>query len=159
MGVKGKRRRLRRYDYRTPGAYFVTFCTEHRRCILGRITVDGECVLSEYGKLCAEYAARVYEKFPGYSIEDVVVMPNHVHALVSVAPQDSAEIVPLWRAIGWWKARTTKVARERGYVGDLWQKSFHDHIVRDESDRLRLLEYIANNPKRWQLDCLYQGES
>ena len=38
---------------------------------------------------------------------------------------------------------------------NIWQKSFHDHIIRDRDDYIRIAKYIQNNPKLWQHDCFY----
>ena len=45
------------------------------------------------------------------------------------------------------------VTKSLGY--SIWQKSFYDHIVRDESDYLRICEYIETNPAKWQEDIYY----
>lgn len=38
-------------------------------------------------------------------------------------------------------------------MGKVWQRSYHDHIIRNESDYFRIFEYIDNNPLQWDLDC------
>ena len=50
---------------------------------------------------------------------------------------------------------TTKKLHERGFVGAVWQRSFYDHVVRDEADYLRIMEYINNNPAKWAEDRFY----
>ena len=37
----------------------------------------------------------------------------------------------------------------------IWQKLFHDHVIRNEKDYLKIREYIDNNPLQWELDCFY----
>jgi REP element-mobilizing transposase RayT len=56
------------------------------------------------------------------------------------------------RVIKQWKGAITK---QIGFP--LWQRSFHDHIIRDERDYNRIAEYIANNPQTWRRDCFYEG--
>ena len=46
------------------------------------------------------------------------------------------------------------VSMQCGY--SVWQKSFHDHIIRDEDDYRRIAEYIENNPQTWTEDCFYR---
>ena len=41
------------------------------------------------------------------------------------------------------------------YDGALWQRSFHDHIIRGERDYLEIWNYIDNNPQKWNDDCFY----
>ena len=38
---------------------------------------------------------------------------------------------------------------------DLFQRSFHDHIIRGEADYREIWEYIDGNPARWGEDCFY----
>ena len=37
----------------------------------------------------------------------------------------------------------------------LWQKSFHDHVIRGEADYRRIWNYIDANPRKWREDCYY----
>ena len=65
---KRKQLRLPEYDYSSPGAYFVTICTQDRRCILSEIRRGDLCgrpslTLSPYGEIveaCIKYAAKRY---------------------------------------------------------------------------------------------------
>ena len=45
------------------------------------------------------------------------------------------------------------ITKSLGY--SIWQKSFHDHIIRGEADYLRIWEYIDTNPAKWREDCYY----
>ncbi|MCL2010866.1 MAG: hypothetical protein FWG71_10055, partial [Synergistaceae bacterium] len=93
--------------------------------------------------------SRTYE---GVSVDCSVIMPNHVHMIIGIygnGRQDAAPTVP--RMMNQWKrAVSVKV----GY--SVWQKSFHDHIIRDEDDYRRIAEYIENNPQTWTEDCFYR---
>jgi putative transposase len=75
--------RLKAYDYAQPGSYFVTINTHLRVCTLG--VVDGETVsLSVAGKIVAREIDRLSERFPGVQIDASVIMPNHIHAIISI---------------------------------------------------------------------------
>jgi REP element-mobilizing transposase RayT len=50
------------------------------------------------------------------------------------------------------KIGVTKWCRENGYENFKWQKSFYDHIIRDEKSLDGIREYIMNNPLKWELD-------
>ena len=52
--------------------------------------------------------------------------------------------------IGQLKSYTTKK-----YGHQLWQRSFHDHIIRDSCDYDKIWEYIDTNVLKWELDCFY----
>ncbi len=42
-----------------------------------------------------------------------------------------------------------------GYAGPLWQRSFYDHIIRNEAEYREITEYIAGSPIRWADDQFY----
>lgn len=65
------------------------------------------------------------------------------------------------RAIDWFKTMTTNKyiqgVKNNGWQrfnGKLWQRNFHDHIIRDQQDYERISDYIRNNPARWKEDRL-----
>ena len=45
------------------------------------------------------------------------------------------------------------VNRESG--ANIWQRSYHDHVNRNENDYLEIWNYIDTNPARWREDCFY----
>ena len=66
---------------------------------------------------------------------------------------------PLQRIVQWFKTMTTNEyihgVKEHGwprFQGSLWQRSFYDHVIRDEASLNRIREYISTNPLRWDLD-------
>jgi putative transposase len=73
--------RLKDYDYSQPGAYFVTICTQNRECVLGRIENE-KYLLSESGKIIQHVISRLPDKFPDVGLDEFVIMPNHVHAII-----------------------------------------------------------------------------
>ena len=73
--------RLRGYDYSQPGAYFVTICAQHRKCLFGTIA-DGKMQLNEMGKIVVECWNRISPHFPSVELDEYVVMPNHTHGII-----------------------------------------------------------------------------
>ena len=166
--------RLREYDYSTPGAYFVTVCTHEKRCSLSVITVgagalDGPSIqLTEQGKIVEKYILST-EQIPGMHVDKYVIMPNHIHLILVVdgnsgpsrapAPTNAFEgdvssktpanaIIP--RAIGVMKRLINKEAGE-----NIFQRSYHEHVIRNEADYRRIWDYIDTNPAKWTEDCYY----
>ena len=79
-----------------------------------------------------------------------VIMPNHLHLLLEIDSLDlPAASTSLSNIVKGLKATVTKSAREFGLEGKIWQNSFHDHIVRDETDLVTHYEYIIHNVDRW----------
>ena len=75
--------RLRGYDYSGPGAYFVTICVQGRECLLGSV-VGSDIRLSELGSIADSCWRELPSHYPYIVIEDFVVMPNHLHGIVSL---------------------------------------------------------------------------
>jgi REP element-mobilizing transposase RayT len=159
--------RLRGYDYSVPGAYFVTVCAQDRRCLFGEV-VDGVMVLSLAGLVVDSWWGTVPRRFPGVGLDAYVVMPNHFHGIVVLQTtadgmERAAGDVSLAYVMQWFKSATTKDYRRgvttdgwQPFRGRLWQRGYHDHIVRDERDLERVRGYIEANPGRWAEDEEYR---
>lgn len=154
-----KSTRLKGYDYTQSGAYFVTICLQNRLCLFGDVT-DDVMVRNPAGEMVAELWLRANDKFPDIELDHFVVMPNHFHAIVLL----HADNVSLLDVVQWFKTMTTN-AYIRGvkshdwlpFEGKLWQRSFHDHIIRDEAGLNTIRSYILTNPSLWQKDVFYEG--
>jgi len=77
-------------------------------------------------------------------------MPNHIHMLITIDTSGRTQFAPtVSRIVKQFKGSITK---QIGY--SIWQKSFHDHVVRNEEDYLHIWKYIDENPAMWTEDCL-----
>jgi putative transposase len=77
-----------------------------------------------------------------FKIHDFVVMPNHIHILLTV-PGDLA----IERAIQLIKGGFSfRAKKELGFTGEVWQKGFSDVGVRDRANFLEHRRYIEQNP-------------
>ena len=159
---KRKQIRLPEYDYSTPGAYFVTICTHDKRCILSSIAVGEGLAPPEnrptlIGKVVEEQIRAVHSRYPAVNIDKYVIMPNHIHLLVLICDgsggaSPSPTLFDVVRAL---KSLTTRIARP--LLGDsvLWQRSYHEHVIRGEDDYRGIWEYIEENPAKWAEDRYY----
>jgi len=146
--------RLAGFDYSQAGAFFVTVCTAGRRCLFGNI-VDDAMVLTPIGRLVQEVWEEIPTHHEGVQTDAFMVMPNHVHGvIVQVGLESAMSGAPtLGEVVRAWKARVTVEGRRRALVhGPLWQRGYHDHIVRDDQDLDRIRRYIDDNPMAWALD-------
>ena len=151
MNVKKRRdMRLREFDYSLPGAYFLTVCTKSRRQILSAIH-EGCTILSAVGRICETQLLLLEERYP-VRIERHVIMPNHVHMLLSLYRAEQSP-APTTDILCSWKSATTKLVNtEMHTLGNVvWQRSFYDHVVRNEDDFRDVWQYIDNNPKNGSL--------
>ena len=155
---KRKQIRLSEDDYSTPGAYFVTICTQDRRCILSEIVVgDGvldvpNVRLSPYGEIVAETLREIEKTYSWLSLDRYVIMPNHIHLLLRIGdngpsrtPAPTNETLP--KLISTFKRFTNRKCGVQ-----LWQRSFHEHVIRNENDYREIWEYVDTNPARWAYD-------
>ncbi len=157
---KRKPTRLKGYDYSTPGAYFITICTKDRKELLSKIVGDDAHIgpknqLSQYGLVCNKYINNINNKYENVTVDKYVIMPNHIHLIIFLrgtmkASSPTKNIETIIRSF------KTMVTKEIGY--SIWQRSYHDHIIRGEKDYHKIWEYIDTNPLKWELDCFYNDK-
>ena len=156
---KRKSPRLKGFDYSSPGAYFITICIKDRRELLSKIIVgdDAHIVpenhLLKYGLICKKYINNINIKYENVMVDKYVIMPNHIHLIISLrgtmrASSPTNSIKSIVRSF------KTMATKEIGH--SIWQRSYHDHIIRDENDYQKIWEYIDTNAIRWKEDCFYK---
>ena len=149
-----KPNRLPTFDYASNGAYFVTLCTQNKRCILSTVAVGATCgrppviELTAAGEIVEREILRLNETYENLRVEHYTIMPNHVHLLLVIdAFGGRPQVAPtVSRAMKQFKGAVTK-----RLGASVWQKGFHDHVIRSESDYACHLQYIDENPKKWLL--------
>ena len=147
--------RLPKFDYSQAGYYFVTICTREQRHTFWT-SVGATCgrpPLSPIGQIVERELVALGHAYPTVYLDKYVIMPNHLHLIIRLeAPKDGRpQVAPtLSRVVQQFKGVVTKAA---GFP--IWQKSFHDHIIRNEPDYLRIWQYIDTNPLKWEQDRYY----
>jgi len=119
--------------YRGLCRYFVTCCTHNR----ARVFADA---LAAQG-LCAQIPPFFERR--GLAVLAYCVMPDHVHLLLE-GVDERADVVEALRA---WKQRTGFDWKRRGSPR-LWQKGYHDRVLRDSDDTRAVVRYVLENPIR-----------
>ena len=134
---KRKSPRIPGYDYSSANFYFITICTHEKRCIFGK-----PGALNWLGK-CAEDNLHMISKiYPDIRIDKYVIMPNHIHVIFDI--QESKNDLAV--AIGQYKMSVTKKIREKIPDFQVWQRSFHDHVIRNQAEYEKIWLYIEGNP-------------
>ena len=143
--------RLPAYDYSQAGAYFITVCTQ------GRVTHFGEVIgcdvqLNEMGKIVQQTWDDLPTHYYGIRLDVFIVMPNHVHGIIVLADEPATRhaIPEIVRGFKTFSAR--RVNERADKRGALWQRSYYEHVIRNEKALDRIGAYIANNPTRWAAD-------
>ena len=151
------------YDYRTTGAYFITICTQNRRCLLSHIVGRGlapaEIRYTVYGKIAQTQLLLLEQRYPFLKIGQYVIMPNHIHILLVLGAAAGASPRPtIMDIICAYKSLTTRECKKIQPIDKLFQTSFYEHVIRGYEDYNEIAQYIANNPTQWELDKLYSRE-
>ena len=159
--------RLRDWDYRSAGYYFVTICTHQRNNLFGKV-VNGDMCFNEYGQIVenAWQAISSHEKFSHVQLGDWIVMPNHLHGIIVIEePVDVDEDEKQWLfgkvqpgslgiIVGSTKSlvarRINNMRRTPG--ASVWQRGYYERIIRNEQELNAIICYIQQNPARWQSD-------
>ena len=158
---KRKKGRLTGYDYSANGSYYITVCTRDKQHILGHSVgagvLDAPYVrLSKCGAMVRDTLLEMDAFYDDITIDHYVIMPNHVHFILSICGEGGPSRTPaptnarLPAFLSAWKRLTNKKA---GFP--IWQRGYYDHVIRNESDYLRIWQYMDENPVRWTEDEYY----
>lgn len=163
-------------DYSSPGANFVTLCTQNGDPLFGEVN-NGEMRCSPFGGMVWGMWKSLPARYDGISIDAAIVMPDHFHGIIVIHDQPSSVVgavheppllkqpplrnhpqprrimtIPL--IIGYLKMNTAKRINDvRGTPGErVWQRGYYDRIVRIDREYDATVEYILTNPSRWGMD-------
>ncbi len=146
--------RLPNYDYSSAGAYFVTACTKDRRPLLAN---------ERLARFVGQAWNWLPNRFPGLTLDEFIIMPDHVHFVVLLLdPGDhersfrdrrgghpaAQKPPPLGTVVGAFKTVASRsINASQGTRGQsVWQRNYYEHVVRSEEELTRIREYIKNNP-------------
>ena len=143
--------RIPNFDYSSDHYYFVTICTHNRRCLFGEPEH-----LNSWGQIARNQILQIEEHYSNINVDQYVVMPNHVHMILVVGCGAKAEKNPnLSQIIAQLKSGISREIRKSAVEMTVWQRSFHDHVIRTQKDYEKIWLYIQTNPQRWDKDCFY----
>lgn len=145
---KRRNARLRPEAYTQTGLIFLTLCSSGKQPIFGYIEND---VLhsTPIGVLVTRQLEVFRHRYDGLSIDQAVLMPNHLHLLLA----RTSEGIALGQFVNLFKGWSTRVCGQ-----PIWQRGYYDHLVRNPQDEMRIRKYMENNPRKWELDKEYDPE-
>ena len=153
--------RFKDYDYSQNGAYFITICTHNKECLLGEIVGSTLCGRPNNPDIFIErWLLELENKYDYIKIDKYIIMPNHIHFILIIHTQTGDHTgSPLQEMVDWYKTMTTN-EYIRGVKNKLfppfnkhiWQRGYHDHIIRNEKEYQKIWQYIDTNPLKWELD-------
>ena len=172
--------RLQNWDYRSPGAYYITICTHNRECCFGEL-IDEKMILSHIGIVADILWYQILRISKNIQLGPFVVMPNHVHGILIITEnveeihsnndivndnttffknEYMSKISPKKNSVSAiirsYKSAITYHVHRLGF-GFQWQPRFYDYIIRDEIIFQRIAKYIRDNPANWEKDRFYKN--
>ena len=157
--------RLREYDYRSSGAYFVTICVKNHACVFGKV-YGGKMHLNELGQITHDCWECIPAHFPQVSLDAFVIMPNHMHGIIIIDQDMDGDAGKSFETFGRpaagslstivrsYKAAVTRNARRAGFSFE-WQSRFYEHVIKNSHAFRNIRQYILNNPAKWGWDRFY----
>ena len=117
-------------------------------------------VFNEYGQIAEKQWHWLGEQYHFIVLHAFVVMPNHFHGIIeihreAICENEEIKIKSLSELMGAYKTTVSKQIHLLGYSNFAWQRSFYDHIIRDDRSYENISNYILNNPLKWEEDKFY----
>ncbi len=144
--------RMSEYDYKSPGRYFITISTCGKIQLFGDV-MDSTMITNDAGMMVERLWRSLPVRFLQISTEVSKVMPNHFHGILVINQKTNRA---LGEYIGAFKSLTTReyitgVTNQgwQPFSGHLWMDNYYEHIIRDEDDYHRIIEYIQDNALKW----------
>jgi putative transposase len=162
MNSTRKSGRLKKYSYRKPGAYFVTFATREMTPFFGEV-IERKMHLNELGAVAEEEWRKTAQMRPGIELDEFVVMPNHIHAIIRIKDWGAGKLGEI--IAGYKAAVSSRILKEGSRRGppqaaltgalrapskvSIWHRGYYERIIRNERELQRIREYIRRNPEKW----------
>jgi len=170
-----KRNRMKGFDYSSNNIYFVTICVKNRLCCFGSVgtgrdlsahhnhsdknQLEIKINLNKYGLIVEKKIIWLEEQYSYVEIHNYVIMPNHIHVILEInnirIKNLDIKIKSLSSIIGVLKTTSSKAIHLNGFEDFSWQRSFHDHIIRNEKAYVNIDNYINLNPEKWHQDTFF----
>lgn len=159
-----KLNRLENYDYSQNGMYFITICTKNREYFFGEIK-NGEIILNDTGKIIKKCWLDLPNHYKNCILDEWAIMPNHFHGIIEIrhdivetgfkpVPTElinkTHSLSEFIRGFKTFSSRRINELNGKNYFQ--WQRSFYDHIIRNDESLNKIREYIQINPKMWEQD-------
>jgi putative transposase len=140
--------RLPGRNYARVGLYLVTVVILNRGRVLSEI-IQSTVLLTSAGDVVIDAFGTIVQRLPTVTIDSYVIMLDHVHLIVCFSTEN---VVTLGQVVGALKGLSAKRINELWRTsGPLWQRGYHDRVIRNASELASSRRYLENNPHRWSL--------
>ncbi|MEI7579341.1 MAG: transposase [bacterium] len=167
--------RLKSWDYRSEGYYFITICTKGRIHFFGEIE-KAVMIKNNFGEIAEKYWKEIPKHFTDVTLDEYIIMPDHIHGIIIISDGNQhgngngnggcvacntstmsiySKITPKPGSIStiirsFKSACTNEINKSQNKIQFGWQSRFYDHIIRDEASLCRIRKYIINNVKKYK---------
>ena len=108
--------------------------------------------MTKKGQIAKEQLFELEKRFPSLRIDEYVIMPNHIHLIIEIQNDllngSSGAPAPTNSAVARYVSTLKRFVNKKTKT-KLWQRGYHDHIIRDDYDYMYHVQYIDENPKKW----------
>lgn len=168
--------RYKDYDYSLPGYYFITICSHKRKNLFGCIN-NFKMVPNDSGVIIINCWNEIPNHFKNVELDYYQLMPNHFHGIIIInsstenvgdelpvsgnnhkglgegKPFPYHKLISLSDIIGYFKYKSTKTINNLLHSScKIWQRSFYDHVIRNEKELFEIRKYIEQNPMKWDFE-------
>jgi len=155
--------RLKSFDYRQPGAYFITINTFYKNNFFGELSNDF-VTLNKFGCIAFESWKEIPNHFTNIQLDEFIIMPNHLHGIIwiitsgdtacCVSTENQSEVFekfgqPVKNSIPTiirsYKSAVTRLIHKQNPGLRIWQSNYYEHVIRNNDDLDKTREYIHFN--------------
>lgn len=140
--------RLPKLDYGLPNQFFITICTHKHGCYFKKFP--------ELKSIVVDNICQLYRYFPNINTDIFVVMPNHLHLIISIKYQVNA--IKLGKIISVLKSKIINdwlkliKSKKINALASIWQRNYYEHRIRNQGEYKKFKKYILLNPVVWDKD-------
>ena len=177
--------KLQGYDYSQAGYYFLTICINGRHKMSGKVVGNARRAnsvrdgvpqsgpgvpyveLNEIGKMIKQHIDKMSVVYSSIKVDKYIIMPNHIHMIIAIensnitktngtsSRTEFAQCAFPIKSILAKIINAFKSLTSRQFGESIWQRSYHDHIIRNETEYNKIWQYMDENPARWKEDKYY----
>src|SRR5437763_3195075 len=132
------------HDYRSTGAYYVTIRAAQHEPVFD---------IPELRAILQETWDGLPKRYPGVTLDEFIIMPDHVHFVIWLDltkdnPPALADVIRVYKSITTVTWLQHIKANNLSWPGHLWQRGYHDRVIRDNAELDQKRHYIRDNPRR-----------
>ncbi len=136
--------RIPGFDYSNVNYYYITICTREKKWIFG---APGK--LNRLGRIAWQDMMDISNHYGNVVVDIFNVLPNHIHAVIILNENGSANINQI---VAGFKSGVSRKIHKLYPDLELWQRSYYDEVIRNQSVYEKIWTYVRYNAEKWDED-------